>query len=130
MDWLFRNLRGHMDDLLVAHPDRSALIAKDSEKDDPIDAGKSAQLLRRDPKVGNTTRYRRLFPALLFLSDGIGPRQALCRSHGSPFAVWRAGGMVGAVPIRSQEEQSMAEKSKILEVLGGKSAELLLHAAN
>jgi len=38
--------------------------------------------------------------------------------------------MVGAVPIRSQEEQSMAEKSKILEVLGGKSAELLLHAAN
>jgi uncharacterized protein Yka (UPF0111/DUF47 family) len=34
--------------------------------------------------------------------------------------------MVLAVHIRSQEEQSMAEKSKILEVLGGKSAELLL----
>ncbi len=45
-DWLYRNLSSHVDKIIVAHPRRNALIAKDSDKDDPIDAEKLAQLLR------------------------------------------------------------------------------------
>lgn len=45
-DWLARNLRTHVEKLIVCEPRRNALIAKDGEKDDPIDAEKLAQLLR------------------------------------------------------------------------------------
>jgi transposase len=45
-DWLARNLRPHVDRLIVCEPRRNALIAKDGDKDDPIDAEKLAQLLR------------------------------------------------------------------------------------
>ena len=45
-DWLARNLRPHVEKLLVCEPRRNALIAKGSDKDDPIDAEKLAQLLR------------------------------------------------------------------------------------
>lgn len=45
-DWLLRNLRDQVDDLVVCDPRRNSLIAKDSNKDDPIDAEKLAQLYR------------------------------------------------------------------------------------
>lgn len=45
-DWLARNLRPHVDRLLVCDPRRNALIAKENDKDDPIDAERLAQLLR------------------------------------------------------------------------------------
>jgi len=45
-DWLARNLREHVDELIVCEPRRNHLIAKDSDKDDPLDAQKQAQLLR------------------------------------------------------------------------------------
>jgi transposase len=45
-DWLARNLRPHVERLIVCEPRRNALIAKDSDKDDPIDAERLAQLLR------------------------------------------------------------------------------------
>lgn len=45
-DWLARNLRSHVDRLIVCEPRRNALIAKESDKDDPIDAERLAQLLR------------------------------------------------------------------------------------
>ena len=45
-DWLWRNLAGHADSVTVCDPRRNHLIAKDSDKDDPIDAEKLAQLLR------------------------------------------------------------------------------------
>src|SRR5205809_508904 len=45
-DWLARNLRPHMERVIVCEPRRNALIAKDSDKDDPIDAERLAQLLR------------------------------------------------------------------------------------
>jgi transposase len=45
-DWLARNLRPHVERLVVCEPRRNALIAKDGDKDDPIDAEKLAQLLR------------------------------------------------------------------------------------
>jgi transposase len=44
--WLYRNLRQHVDELTVADPRRNRLIAEDGDKDDPIDAGKLADLLR------------------------------------------------------------------------------------
>lgn len=45
-DWLWRNLSGYTDGMTVCDPRRNHLIAKDSDKDDPIDAEKLAQLLR------------------------------------------------------------------------------------
>ena len=44
--WLYRNLRDVVDRLVVCDPRRNAYIAKDGDKDDPIDAGKLAALLR------------------------------------------------------------------------------------
>jgi len=45
-DWLARNLREHVDELIVCEPRRNRLIAHDGDKDDPLDAEKLAQLLR------------------------------------------------------------------------------------
>jgi len=45
-DWLARNLGEHVDELVVSEPRRNALIAKEGEKDDPIDWRKLAQLYR------------------------------------------------------------------------------------
>lgn len=45
-DWLWRNLAGHAEAVTVCDPRRNRLIAKDSDKDDPLDAEKLAQLLR------------------------------------------------------------------------------------
>jgi len=44
--WLFRNLRDQVDQMIVCDPRRNHYIAKDGEKDDPIDAGKLAELAR------------------------------------------------------------------------------------
>ena len=45
-DWLHRELQGCVDEILVCDPRRNALIAKDGDKDDPIDAGKLCDLYR------------------------------------------------------------------------------------
>jgi len=43
-DWLHRELDEYVDEILVSDPRRNALIAKDGDKDDPIDAGKLVDL--------------------------------------------------------------------------------------
>jgi len=43
-DWLGRGLAGFADDLAICDPRRNHLVAKDSDKDDPIDAEKLARL--------------------------------------------------------------------------------------
>jgi transposase len=43
-DWLVRELRAHVDELMVSDPRRNGLIAKDGDKDDPIDAEKLCDL--------------------------------------------------------------------------------------
>lgn len=43
-DWLLRNLQEHADKVLVNHGRRNAHIAKDGDKDDPIDAEKLCDL--------------------------------------------------------------------------------------
>jgi len=45
-DWLLRNLAGIVEGITVCEPRRNHLIAKESDKDDPIDAKKLAQLFR------------------------------------------------------------------------------------
>lgn len=45
-DWLLRELRDVADEIVPCDPRRNHLIAKDSDKDDPIDAEKLAQLYR------------------------------------------------------------------------------------
>lgn len=43
-DWLFRELRRSVDELIVSDPRRNGLVAKDGDKDDPIDAEKLCDL--------------------------------------------------------------------------------------
>ena len=43
-DWLWRNLQEHADETLVCDPRKNALVAKDGDKDDPIDADKLCDL--------------------------------------------------------------------------------------
>jgi transposase len=45
-DWLWRNLRSRMEEMVVSEPRRNRLIARDGDKDDPLDAEKLAQLYR------------------------------------------------------------------------------------
>ena len=45
-DWLARNLRPQVEDMVVSEPRRNRLIARDGDKDDPLDAEKLAQLYR------------------------------------------------------------------------------------
>ncbi len=45
-DWLTRSLRSHVDEIVVCEPRRNHWIACDGDKDDPIDAGKLADLYR------------------------------------------------------------------------------------
>lgn len=45
-DWLWRNLRTHVDEMVVCEPRRNQLIAAEGDKDDPVDAEKLAQLYR------------------------------------------------------------------------------------
>jgi transposase len=45
-DWLWRNLRTHVDELIVCEPRRNKLISADGDKDDPVDAEKLGQLYR------------------------------------------------------------------------------------
>jgi transposase len=44
--WLYRNLAAHADEVVVCDPRRNALVAKDGDKDDPIDAAKLNDLYR------------------------------------------------------------------------------------
>lgn len=43
-DWLWRELKASVDELIVSDPRRNGLIAKDGDKDDPIDAEKLCNL--------------------------------------------------------------------------------------
>jgi transposase len=43
-DWLWRELKGSVDELIVSDPRRNGLVAKDGDKDDPIDAEKLCDL--------------------------------------------------------------------------------------
>jgi transposase len=45
-DWLFRSLSPAADEIIVCDPRRNHLIARDGDKDDPIDAEKLVQLAR------------------------------------------------------------------------------------
>lgn len=45
-DWLARELRSHVDELIVCEPRRNHWIARDGDKDDPVDALKLAELYR------------------------------------------------------------------------------------
>jgi transposase len=44
--WLYRNLKGSADEVMVCDPRRNAYVAKDGDKDDPIDAEKLNDLYR------------------------------------------------------------------------------------
>jgi transposase len=44
--WLWRNLKGSADEVIVCDPRRNALVAKEGDKDDPIDAEKLNDLYR------------------------------------------------------------------------------------
>lgn len=92
-DWLTRNLSEHVDELIVCEPRRNALIAKDSDKDDPIDAAKLADLFRggylKRVHQSNTLERSLLKQHVSFYHDRVRDRVrlgnqvlALLRRHG------------------------------------------------
>lgn len=92
-DWLARELRSHVDELVVCEPRRNHWIAKDGDKDDPIDAWKLAELyrggyLKAVHQPGSLERSL-LKQQVLLYHDRIRDRVrqgnelvALCRRHG------------------------------------------------
>jgi transposase len=92
-DWLARELRSHVDELVVCEPRRNHWIAKDGDKDDPIDARKLAELFRGGylkPVHQTGSRERSLLKQLVLLyHDRVRERVrqgnqlvALCRRQG------------------------------------------------
>lgn len=92
-DWLSRELRPHVDEVLVCEPRRNHWIARDGDKDDPIDALKLAELYRGGylKKVHQTESLERslLKQQVLLYHDRVRDRVrqghqlvALCRRHG------------------------------------------------
>lgn len=92
-DWLYRNLKPHVDDFIVSDPRRNRLIASEGDKDDKIDAGKLAQLLRGgylkriyhtdDPHRAQFKQWMRIYHDRVHDSVRmINKIRALCRLHG------------------------------------------------
>jgi transposase len=92
-DWLARELRPYVDELIVCEPRRNHWIAKDSDKDDPLDARKLAELyrggyLKAVHQPGSLERSL-LKQQVLLYHDRVRERVrqghqlvALCRRHG------------------------------------------------
>lgn len=92
-DWLARELRGHVDELVVCEPRRNHWIARDGDKDDPVDALKLAELYRGGylKAVHQTGSLERslLKQQVLLYHDRVRERvrqgnqlAGLCRRHG------------------------------------------------
>lgn len=81
--WLARNLTDHVDRLVVCEPRRNHLIAKDSDKDDALDAEKLGHLFRGDylkPVHQAATLQRALLKQhVSFYHDGV--RERIRRGH-------------------------------------------------
>jgi len=93
-DWLSRELRPHADEVLVCEPRRNHWIARDADKDDPIDAFKLAELYRGGflKKVHQADSLERslLKQQVLLYHDRVRDRVrqghqlvAVCRRHGA-----------------------------------------------
>jgi transposase len=92
-DWLARELRPHVDELVVCEPRRNHWIARDRDKDDPIDSFKLAELYRGGylkpvHQVGSLDRSL-LKQQVLLYHDRVRERVrqgnqlvGLCRRHG------------------------------------------------
>ncbi len=89
-DWLLRNLRPHADEVVVCDPRRNALIGKESDKDDPIDAEKLGQLYRGGfvrPVHHAESFERAVFKQLVALyHDRVRNRTRLVNPHPRPVA--------------------------------------------
>jgi transposase len=92
-DWLARELRPHVNELVVCEPRRNHWIAKDGDKDDPVDAFKLAELYRGGylKPVHQTGSLERslLKQQVLLYHDRVRERVrqgnqlvSLCRRHG------------------------------------------------
>ena len=125
-DWLYRNLRGHVDRFVVCDPRRNRLITRDGDKTNPMDAKKLSELL-----AGNHVREvyhsdsedRVLFKQWISLyhdrvHTGVGEInkiRARCRMHG----VWPARGAIRNPLVRDPwlkelDKQALAGQLRIL----------------
>jgi transposase len=91
--WLARNLRPHVDRLIVCDPRRNAYISKEGDKDDSLDAERLAQLLRggylKEVHQGDSLDRNVLKQHVSFYHDRVRERvrqghqlAALLRRHG------------------------------------------------
>lgn len=125
-DWLYRNLRDHVDELVVCDPRRNRLINEDGDKSNPIDAEKLAELLENNSVHGvyhSDSEDRVLFKQWVALyadrvADGVRQTnkiRARCRMHG----VWPPRGALRNQEVRTawlggMKNQALAAQLRLL----------------
>lgn len=104
--WLARNLVDHVDRLVVCEPRRNHLIAKDSDKDDALDAEKLAHLLRggylKPVHQAPTLQRALLKQHVSFYHDGV--RERVRRGH-QLVAQFRRHGVFPRIAELSEKEE-------------------------
>lgn len=140
-DWLARELRPHVQELVVCEPRRNRWIAKDSDKDDPLDAGKLAALYRggflKEVHQAGTLERSLLKQEVLLYHDRVRERVrqgnqlvALFRRHGVFVRVsglldpddWRHA--LAKLPADAPLQQRLAMVRQLYELLLAQEADL------
>lgn len=125
-DWLYRNLKAHVDRLVVCDPRRNRLISGDGDKSNPIDADKLSELLANDSlrEVYHSDSTDRVwFKQWVSLyhdrvQDGVRQVNKIrgrCRMHG----VWPPRGALRIAEVRGgwleeMEPQALAAQLRLL----------------
>ncbi len=105
-DWLSRELRGSVDELVVCEPRRNHWIARDGDKDDPLDARKLADLYRggylKSVHQAGTLKRSILKQQVSLYHDRVRER---VRQGNQLVALWRRHGIfVSATKLQDDEE--------------------------
>jgi transposase len=118
-EWAARELGAYVDELIVSDPRRNGLIAKDGDKDDPIDAEKLCDLL-----IGG---YLRAVHHPQSLERSIFKRQVGLYHDRVEHRVREANQIIGRLKgwglvVREKDFAGKPERAAVLERLGGASA--------
>jgi transposase len=124
--WLYRSLRDEVDEMVVCDPRRNALITKDGDKSNPIDADKLSELLAGEhlrPVYHRRDEDRVVFKQWVSLYDDrvrdavrqVNKIRGRCRMYG----VWPPRGAVRNAKVRTgwlegMEPQALAAQVRLL----------------
>jgi transposase len=119
-DRLTRNLTGRLDEIEVCEPRRNRLIAKESDKDDPQDAERLAELFRgghlKPVHQSQTLERSLLNPHASFYRDRV--RDRVCLGNQVPALLHRHGAFVSASALADEDlRASLIERFPVSSLL-------------